>query len=106
VAALAGDEPVPDNEASRSAGRLANTSPGGTDMRLIYFLLLVLFLAAVTVFVLQNKDDITIEYLNRSASLPLPAVVGGAYLLGMLTGWTVVGLIKRSFQRITERQHH
>lgn len=74
-------------------------------MRVIYFLLLLIFIAAVAVFAVQNKEDITIKYLDRSAELPLPVVVGGAYALGMFTGWTVVGLLKRSFQRVTERRH-
>jgi hypothetical protein len=26
------------------------------------------------------------------------------YLLGMVTGWSVVGFLKRSVQRVTERQ--
>jgi lipopolysaccharide assembly protein A len=73
-------------------------------MRLIYFLLLVIFIAAIAVFAVQNKDEVTIKYLDRSENLPLPAVVGAAYLLGMFTGWTVVGLLKRSFQRVTERR--
>jgi lipopolysaccharide assembly protein A len=73
-------------------------------MRVFYFLLLVIFIAAVAVFAVQNKDEVTIKYFDRSATLPLPAVVGAAYLLGMFTGWAVVGVLKRSFQRVTERR--
>ena len=72
-------------------------------MRFIYFLLLVLFLGAVTVFAVQNKDPITIKYLDREASYPLPIIVGAAYVLGMFSGWSVVGTVRRSFQRVTER---
>ncbi len=73
-------------------------------MRFIYFILLLAFLAAVGIFALQNKEDVTLKYLDQSKSFPLPAVIGAVYLLGMLTGWTVVGLIKRSMQRMTERR--
>lgn len=73
-------------------------------MRLIYLILLLLFVGAVCVFAFQNKDDVTIRYLDRSESYPLAAVVGVVYGLGMFTGWTVVGLVKRSFQRATERR--
>jgi lipopolysaccharide assembly protein A len=74
------------------------------SMRLFCFLLLVAFVAAIVVFVMQNKEDITLRYFDRSESYPLPLVVGIVYALGMLTGWTIVGLLKRSVQRVvTER---
>ncbi|HKB01448.1 MAG TPA: LapA family protein [Gemmataceae bacterium] len=72
-------------------------------MRFFYFLLLVLFLGAVTVFAVQNMDPITIKYLNREGSFPLAVIIGAVYVLGMFSGWTVVGMIRRSFQRVTER---
>jgi putative membrane protein len=72
-------------------------------MRFFYFLLLVIFLGAVAVFAVQNKDPITVKYLDREASYPLAAIVGAAYVLGMLSGWTVVGMVRRSFRRVTER---
>ena len=72
-------------------------------MRFFYFLLLVLFIAVVAVFAFQNKDAVTIKFLDREHSFPMAAVVGAAYVLGMFSGWTVVGILKRSFQRVTER---
>ena len=73
-------------------------------MRFLYFLLLLVFVAAIVVFAVQNKDDVTLKFLDRGGSFPLPIVVGAVYVLGMLTGWTVIGLIKRSVQRVTERR--
>ncbi|HKA06575.1 MAG TPA: LapA family protein [Gemmataceae bacterium] len=73
-------------------------------MRFIYFLLLLLFIAAVTVFAVQNMEPVTIKYLDRSGSYPMAAIVGAVYVLGMLTGWTIVGIIRRSLRRISERQ--
>jgi len=36
-------------------------------------------------------------------------VIGAAYVLGMLSGWSVVGMLRRSFNRaselLEERQH-
>jgi lipopolysaccharide assembly protein A len=72
-------------------------------MRFFYFLLLVLFLGAVTVFAVQNKDPIAVKFLDRELSYPLAAIVGAAYVLGMFSGWTVVGMVRRSFRRVTER---
>jgi len=74
-------------------------------MKLFYFLLLVLLIGAIVVFAFQNKEEVTVKYLDRSASFPLAAVVGAAYVLGMFSGWTIVGLLRRSFQRVTEHRH-
>jgi lipopolysaccharide assembly protein A len=71
-------------------------------VKLFYFLLLVVLIGAVVVFAVQNKDPVPIKYLDRSESFPLSAVVGAAYVLGMFTGWTIVGLLRRSLRRVTE----
>ena len=73
-------------------------------MKLFYFLLLVVFIAAVTILAVQNKDPVMIKFLDRSESYPLSAVVGASYVLGMFTGWTIVGLLRRSFRRVTEHR--
>jgi uncharacterized membrane protein YciS (DUF1049 family) len=73
-------------------------------MRFIYFLLLVAFIGAVAVFAVQNQGEVTIKYLNRSESFPLSGVVAVVYVLGMFTGWTVIGLLRRSFRGVTERR--
>ncbi len=71
-------------------------------MRMIYFLILLFFLAAIGVFALQNRDPITLEYLGRSVSCPPSLLIGIAYVLGMVSGWTVIGLIQRSLRRVTQ----
>jgi len=75
-------------------------------MRLIYFLLLLAFIGAVALFAYQNNVETEIKYLDNSKTLPLPVLVGGVYVLGMLTGWTVVGLLRRTFRRATEERRH
>ena len=71
-------------------------------MRLVYLLILLLVLAAVILFAVQNHETVTIEYFNRSLSCSLPLLIAVVYLLGMLSGWTVVGFLKRSIKRVTE----
>ena len=73
-------------------------------MRLIYFLILLFFLAAIGVFALQNQEAITLQYLGRSVSCPPALLIAIVYVLGMISCWTVVGLIQRSFRRVTEHQ--
>jgi putative membrane protein len=70
-------------------------------MRFFYFLILILLLAAIGMFAVQNNETVAIKYWDRSISLPISLVIGGAYLLGMLSGWTVIGFLKRSLQEVT-----
>lgn len=72
-------------------------------MRLFCFLLLVAFIVVITVLVMQNREDVTLRFYDRSETFSLPAVIGVIYGLGMLTGWTVVGLLRRTVQRVTDR---
>jgi uncharacterized integral membrane protein len=61
----------------------------------------LVFLGAVGIFAVQNTIDITIWFLNWSATAPLALVIVAVYLLGMLTGWTVVAFVTRSIRRVT-----
>jgi uncharacterized membrane protein YciS (DUF1049 family) len=65
--------------------------------------MLLILLAAVVVFAVQNHEDVTLKYLDRSVSCPMSVLIAVVYLLGMVSGWTVVGFLKRSIQRVTER---
>jgi putative membrane protein len=73
-------------------------------MRIVYLLILLLIIAAGVVFAVQNNETITLRYLDRSVSATLPLLIVVVYLLGMLSGWTVVGVVKHSLRRVTERR--
>jgi putative membrane protein len=70
-------------------------------MRFIYFLLLLAFIAVVGVFAFQNSDQMTVHFFHWNATSAFSVFIAGAYLLGMLSGWTVIGFIKRSLQTVT-----
>jgi lipopolysaccharide assembly protein A len=72
-------------------------------MRVFYGLILLVLLAAITMFAFQNQESVTLRYLDRSVSSPISLLIGGIYFLGMLTGWTFVGMVRRSIHRISER---
>jgi lipopolysaccharide assembly protein A len=72
-------------------------------MRIFYLLILLVLLGATAVFALQNQEVVTLRYLDRSVSFPLSLLIAGVYLLGMLTGWTVIGVVRQSIRRISER---
>jgi uncharacterized integral membrane protein len=78
-------------------------------MRILCLLFLAAFAGAVGVFAVQNQQEVTLAFLRWEETLPVAAVAGGAYLRGMLSGWTVVGLLRRSFHRASEvidDRHH
>lgn len=73
-------------------------------MRLVYLLVLLLAVAAVVVFTVQNNEAVTLQFLDRSVTCAVPLLVAVVYLLGMVSGWTVLGLLRRSLRRATERR--
>lgn len=78
-------------------------------MRFIWFLIFLIFVAIIGVFAFDNSDPVTINYRDRTLSvqsiqLPMSALIGGIYVVGMLTGWTVIGFLKRTVQHVTEGQ--
>jgi putative membrane protein len=73
-------------------------------MRFVYSLILLLALAAVVVFAVQNNETVTLQFLDRSITCAMPLLVGVVYLVGMVSGWTVIGLLRHSLRRATERR--
>lgn len=71
-------------------------------MRTVCLLFLLLFVAAVGLFAYQNNYDSSVTFADRKWELPFPALVGLVYLLGMLSGWTVVGMVRRSWRTAVE----
>ncbi len=61
-----------------------------------------MLIAAIAIFAYQNAEAVDVQFLKWGMPTSLAAVVGAAYLLGMLSGWTVVGLFRRSLYRATE----
>jgi predicted nucleotidyltransferase len=73
-------------------------------MRFFSFLVLLALVGAVGVFVYQNRGAADVQFLAWAVTAPLAAVVGAAYGLGMVSGWAVVGLFRRSWRRLTEER--
>jgi lipopolysaccharide assembly protein A len=72
-------------------------------MRVLYFLILLLLVGAVGVFAVQNRELVSVEYLNWTVTFPLALLIGIGYVLGMLSGWSVVGFAQRSVRGVTDR---
>ena len=63
-------------------------------MRYVYLALIVLFTAVVLLFKFQNLTSVTISLLGMSATLPVSRLLILVYVLGMLTGSALFGLIR------------
>ena len=73
-------------------------------MRYVQAILLLVFLGALGIFAVQNTNTITVRFLEWGITAPLALVSVAVYLLGMLTGWTVVAFVSRSLRRVSERR--
>jgi putative membrane protein len=71
-------------------------------MRFIYGVVLLALLVCVTLFVLQNRTDVTLKYLDRTLTTSVALLVTAVYALGMITGWTVLGFLRRSLHRVSQ----
>ena len=72
-------------------------------MRLIYFLFLLAFTGAAALLAYENQNDVNLTFFNNQITTSVPILVGLTYLAGMLSGWTVVGILRRSLNRVLER---
>lgn len=71
-------------------------------MRVVSGLFLITLVAALGVLTYENNRDTTLNALKWQWDIPLPLLIIAVYVLGMLSGWWLVGLVKRSWQRVTE----
>jgi uncharacterized integral membrane protein len=71
-------------------------------MRFLCFLFLLAFAGATTAFALENMRDVTVTFFKWSYTGPLALIVAASFILGMFSGWSIVGMVRRSFNRVTE----
>ncbi len=69
-------------------------------MRLLCFILLLGFAGAAGLLAYENQHEVTLTYFNQSITTSVPKLVGWTYLAGMFSGWTVVGILRRSLKRV------
>jgi len=73
-------------------------------MRWFYLALLLVIVTMIGVFVVQNHEAQTVTLFNRQITAPLSLIFVALYFLGMWSGGTVVGFVKRAYQHATERE--
>jgi uncharacterized integral membrane protein len=67
-------------------------------MRFLYRFLFLVLLAVIVVFAAQNYENVSVAFLNQGLNAPMAVFIAVSYLLGMLSGWLVFGLVRRSLR--------
>jgi putative membrane protein len=63
-------------------------------MRFVYIGLIVVITAIVLLFKIQNLQTVTVSLLSASLTLPVSLLLFGVYVLGMVTGGSVLALLR------------
>ena len=67
-------------------------------MRWVHIAIVVLFAAATLIFLVQNREIVSVDFLGFSVRAPLAVVAASFYLLGAITGGSAYALLRRSVQ--------
>jgi putative membrane protein len=67
-------------------------------MRWIYLAVVILFAIATLTFALQNLDVVTVSFLSFEMRSPLAVLTIIVYVLGALTGGSLLALLRRSYE--------
>lgn len=67
-------------------------------MRWFYLAIVILFVVAILIFVVQNFDWVTMAFLGLRISAPLALLVAVVYVLGAITGGSLYALLRRSIR--------
>jgi lipopolysaccharide assembly protein A len=65
-------------------------------VRWVYLAIVIIFVAALIIFVFQNTQSVNIAFLALGVTLPLAVLVFIVYVLGALTGGSLYALLRRS----------
>ena len=63
-------------------------------MRYVYMLLIVLALGILLLFKVQNLAAVTVSFLGADFTMPVSFLIFVVYVLGILTGSSVFGLLR------------
>jgi putative membrane protein len=72
-------------------------------MKVLSLAFLIIFLATIGIFAYQNQESINVEFLSWKLTVPLAALAAASYLLGMLSGGSIWGLLRRSIRDLSHR---
>ena len=65
-------------------------------MRWLYLAIVVVFAAAIVIFVIQNRALATMSFLGFGVRAPLAILAAVVYALGAITGGSLYALLQKS----------
>jgi lipopolysaccharide assembly protein A len=65
-------------------------------MRWLYIAIVVLFVAAIAIFVFENRAPVTMGFLGFGLRAPLSILAVIVYVLGAVTGGSLFALLRKS----------
>jgi len=72
-------------------------------MRYVYMALIALFVGVIVLFKVQNLEAVTVSLFSASVTLPVSVLVLLIYVLGMLTGSSLLALLQTSVRGAARR---
>jgi len=75
-------------------------------MRFVQAVVFLALLVMIGVFAVQNMGLVSLNFLTWNLAQPIALVVVTVYLLGMLSGWSVLAFMRGSLRQVTERPSH
>ena len=67
-------------------------------MRWLYLAVVVVFVAALLLFIVQNTGGVSVSFFTFAMNAPLSMVVLVVYVIGALTGGSLYALLRRSIR--------
>lgn len=67
-------------------------------MRYVHIAIIVLLTLLILSFKIQNLQTATVQFFSFSMTMPVTVLIVLVYVLGMLTGWSLWSLLKRSYK--------
>ena len=68
-------------------------------MRWVYLAIVVVFFIAIVIFIIQNRDLVTMSFLGFGVRAPLAIVAAVVYVLGAITGGSLYALLRKSVRK-------
>ncbi len=65
-------------------------------MRWVYIVVIVLFVAVIVIFAVQNLGAVTMSFMGFSVRAPLALLAAIVYILGAVTGGGLFALLRKS----------
>ncbi|MBL8823714.1 MAG: DUF1049 domain-containing protein [Planctomycetia bacterium] len=72
-------------------------------MKRISTLLSVVLLVVMVIFAIQNLESVDVQFLVFSLSMPKILLILLVYLLGMVSGWGLIDVLKKAFQNLSSK---